>query len=301
MRILRPTQSLDIFKLTCFELLWCAWFARSHEPKEPCSAEWDGHWKTVDVSLILWCLECLDARLNMDMCTVCIRLESSCGSFCSFCWSYGFGCWDGLKMFDATVFLLASIEFWHVLTYFVLGNRCPGHRNVLCPGDSQAGNANERCESNATDCKRVNSTRTQYSSQVATDRTCGCLLSVDPPSQAKLVPLSTVYVYLIGFLTWIPMCIILSLHWACGWLPLPAIRSQSLFVQNSMDAVARSRLCWWFKLPATLPLCRCALLHFLLCRLSAFVRTLYAFCTLNQDIGPAQNGKSSNRTAASSR
>ena len=98
---------------------------------------------------------------------------------------------------------------------------------MLCPGDSQAGNA--RCESNAIDCKRVNSTRTQYSSQVATDRTCGCLLSVDPPSQAKLVPLSTVYVYLIGCLTWIPMCIILSLHWACGWLPLPAIRSQRLF------------------------------------------------------------------------
>ena len=106
----------------------CSWCASSAQHNLWISLNWHA----------LNCYDVLDlqgptnpksnARLNMDMCTVCIRLESSSGSFCSFCWSYGFGCWDSLNMFDATVFLLASIEFWHVLTYFVLGNRCPGHR-----------------------------------------------------------------------------------------------------------------------------------------------------------------------------
>ena len=151
--------------------------------------------------------------------------------------------------------------------------------SLLCPGDSQAGNANERCESNATDCKRVNSTRTQYSSQVATDRTCGCLLSVDPPSQAKLVPLSTVYVYLIGFLTGIPMCIILSLHWACGWLPLPAIRSQSLFCAEFNGCCCAIAFVLMVQAPcntALVPLCAFALSPLsLVCICSYFVCFLH--------------------------
>ena len=94
------------------------------------------------------------------------------------------------------------------------------------------------------------------------------------------------------------MCIILLLHWVCGWLPyLPSIAK---FCWCGIPCMLlRDRVC--VDGSSFLQHCLCSAVRFCTFSFVACLNLLlYAFSTLNQDIGPAQNGKSSNRTAASS-